>query len=173
MSFEKVTEYAMGMDADKWRRHANPWSVWSRLSTVPLIALACYSRGWIGWWALALVALVGIWLWLNVRIFAPIGEPVRWESRAIFGEAMWLDRKSRQLPKRELRRTIAPLVASILAALAAAWGVIALSPAWTVAGSTGVIAGQIWFLRTLAGLYDAVTGQMETPGIVPQKQGKH
>nr|WP_238997445.1 DUF6653 family protein [Mycolicibacterium sp. CBMA 361] len=31
-----------------WRRHANPWSVWTRFAAIPLMMLAIWSRVW-GW----------------------------------------------------------------------------------------------------------------------------
>ncbi len=31
---------AFALDDEGWRRHANPWSVWTRVATLPLIVLA-------------------------------------------------------------------------------------------------------------------------------------
>jgi Family of unknown function (DUF6653) len=42
-----------GLEGDKWMRHANPVSVWTRFAVLPLMALAVWSREWIGWWSLA------------------------------------------------------------------------------------------------------------------------
>lgn len=149
----------LGMTEQTWRRHANPWSVWTRLATVPFIVLAAYSWTWIGWWALAPGGAVALWLWLNVRLFPPVENPVRWESRAIFGEQIWLERRSRDLPQPELSRTRAPLVASFAAMALAAYGVIFLHPVAAAAGAAGVMTGQIWFLDRLARLYDAAGGR--------------
>jgi hypothetical protein len=38
-----------GLEGDKWMRHANPVSVWTRFAVLPLMALAVWSREWIGW----------------------------------------------------------------------------------------------------------------------------
>jgi hypothetical protein len=57
------TEGLMGMSDDVWSRHANPQSGWSRLSIPPLIALAVWSRDWIGWWSLLAIVLVCVWTW--------------------------------------------------------------------------------------------------------------
>lgn len=146
----------LGMKEQTWRRHANPWSVRTRLATVPFIVLAAYSWTWIGWWALAPGAAIALWLWLNVLVFPPVDEPVRWESRAIFGEKIWLASKARDLPQPELGRARAPLVASFAAVALAAYGIIFLQPVAAAAGAAGVIAGQIWFLDSLARLFDAV-----------------
>ena len=44
---------AFGMTDAAWRRHANPWSVWTRFLSLPLLAAAIWTRDWWGWWALA------------------------------------------------------------------------------------------------------------------------
>ena len=44
-----------------WQRHANPWSVWTRVPIGPLLVLAIYARLWIGWWCLLPVALLVLW----------------------------------------------------------------------------------------------------------------
>lgn len=85
---------AAGMSDEAWRRHANPWSVWTRFAAIPLMMLAIWSRVWIGWWALAPVGVVVLWLWWNPRAFAPVDEPVAWSSRGIYGERLWLQDRS-------------------------------------------------------------------------------
>ena len=37
-------------------RHANPWSVWTRFTCVSLMALAVWSRTWIGWYCVIPIA---------------------------------------------------------------------------------------------------------------------
>src|SRR6478672_2795060 len=51
-----------GLTGDKWMRHANPLSVWTRFAVVPLIALAIWSRAWIGWYSLIPIALALTWI---------------------------------------------------------------------------------------------------------------
>ena len=60
------------MTDDAWKRHANPWSVWTRFAAIPLMILAIWSRVWLGWWCLVPVAAVIVWLWLNPHVFAPV-----------------------------------------------------------------------------------------------------
>ena len=40
----------MRMDDATWRRHANPWSVWTCATVLPVIIFAVWSRVWIGRW---------------------------------------------------------------------------------------------------------------------------
>ena len=58
MTLEARIARAHGMDDDSWARHANPWSVWTRVPILPLLALAIWSRSWIGWWAVLPVLLL-------------------------------------------------------------------------------------------------------------------
>ena len=60
---------AFAMSDEVWARHANPWSVWTRFSILPLLVAAIWSRVWIGRWALLPTAAVVLWAWLNPRLF--------------------------------------------------------------------------------------------------------
>jgi hypothetical protein len=50
MSVTSKIAGAFGMTEDAWKRHANPWSVWTRFAAIPLMILAIWSRVWLGWW---------------------------------------------------------------------------------------------------------------------------
>ena len=77
----------MGMDDRAWQRHANPWSVWTRILTpLPLLALAVWSRVWLGWGALWPVALALGWIWLNPRLFPAPARLDGWAAAAVMGE---------------------------------------------------------------------------------------
>lgn len=76
----------MGMTPQVWARHSNPWSGWSRLTVLPLFALAVWSRIWLGWGALGPILLVLVWTWLNPRIFATPKRTDNWMSRGVLGE---------------------------------------------------------------------------------------
>lgn len=149
---------AMGMDADKWLRHANPWSVRTRLAAVPLFPLAVWARVWIGWpGAVAALLLVGLWLWLNVRLFAPASDDRRWETRAILGEKLWLDRRHRAIPRHHLRWILRLNVGSAVAILPMAYGALA-HEFWAAAfGACALVTGQLWALDRYAWLYADLT----------------
>ena len=50
------------MSDEAWKRHANPWSVWTRFAAIPLMILAIWSRLWLGWWCLVPITAVIVWL---------------------------------------------------------------------------------------------------------------
>src|SRR5262249_52330122 len=83
------------MSDQTWKRHANPWSVWTRFAAIPLMILAIWSRVWLGWWCLAPIGAVIAWLWLNPRIFAPVEKPTSWSAKGIYGEKLWLMKRER------------------------------------------------------------------------------
>jgi hypothetical protein len=116
------------MSDASWQRHANPWSVYTRLGTVPLLVLAVWSRVWIGWWSVAVLAGLAIWLALNVRVFAPVNRPRHWLSRGIYGERLWLEDRQR-LPACCRRRLSGLLIPALLATFATIWGSVTLSVA--------------------------------------------
>jgi hypothetical protein len=92
-------ERLMAMDDRVWRRHANPWSGWTRVAALPLLVLAIWSRVWIGWWALVAVWLVVVWTWLNPRLFPEPRTLDAWMSRGRAGRtgASWsIGRRSRR-----------------------------------------------------------------------------
>src|SRR5690349_18375174 len=77
--------------ADKaWRRHANPWSVYTRFAAIPVGIAAVWSKEWLGWWSAIPIALVILWLVINPLAFAPVDKPVHWISKGIYGERRWL-----------------------------------------------------------------------------------
>jgi len=162
MRLDRGIETAMGMDDDRWRRHANLWSVWTRLAAVAAAAIAIYARGAIGgWWTLGACALIVVWLWLNTRVFPPVEDDRRWESQAIFGEVLWLERADHDLPDHHLRWTRRIVTGSVIALVPMVYGLVVFDPWATAFGATGVIVGQLWFLDRLAWLYADATATGE------------
>jgi hypothetical protein len=50
------------MTDEVWRRHANPWSAYTRFAAMPFLIFSIWSRVWIGWWALIPLGVVIGWL---------------------------------------------------------------------------------------------------------------
>ncbi|MFI6603371.1 DUF6653 family protein [Nonomuraea sp. NPDC050536] len=152
MKFLDKYASAAGMTDEAWKRHANPWSVWTRFAAIPAMILAIWSRTWIGWWALAAVALVIVWLVVNPHAFRAIEHPGSWTARGIYGEKLWL--KDRSLVKGDHRKVQRLLVTVGSAGFVLlAYGLIALQVWPTVFGATLVILGQLWRIDRLGQLY--------------------
>ena len=104
---------AFRMTDDAWKRHANPWSVWTRFAAIPLMILAIWSRVWLGWWCLVPIAVVIVWLWLNPRVFAPVETPTSWAAKGIYGEKLWLKERDRVPPDHlKVLRLLVPIGAA-------------------------------------------------------------
>jgi hypothetical protein len=83
---------------ETWRRHANPWSVWTRYAAFPLLVVAVWSYHAIGWWALLPVAVMIGFLYINPWLFPPPRSTNNWASKAVLGERVWLNEGKRALP---------------------------------------------------------------------------
>ena len=81
-----------GLSGERWMRHANPVSVWTRFAALPLIALSIWSRDWIGWWCVVPLVLSNVWLMVNPLFFAPPRSTRNWASRGVLGERVWTER---------------------------------------------------------------------------------
>ena len=157
MTGRNRTTKAFGLTgADAWRRHANPWSVYTRIPIPLLLTAAIWSRTWIGWWSLLPVAAVAVWTMVNPRVFPPAQAITSWASRAVLGEEFWTARKEAPIPE---RHTVAPLVLSAISAAGVpfwVWGLIVLDPWITAFGVAVQMLGKLWFLDRMALLYDEV-----------------
>ena len=158
MRIDRLTETAFGMDEATWRRHANPLSVWTRFTALPLLVLTLWSRDWIGWWSVLPVGLALAWIWVNPRLFAEPARTDGWASRAVMGERIWLDRDRIALPPpilKSVRRTMAPMMLGMAILIL---GVAMLEPWTTVLGAVLIYAGKIRFLVLMVRLWDEAGG---------------
>jgi hypothetical protein len=151
-----------GMSDEAWKRHANPWSVWTRFAAIPLGILAIWSRVWIGWWALVPVAVVALWLWWNPHAFAPIDKPTAWSSKGIFGERLWLQDRSAMPTGFAVVQRIW-IVGALMGAALLVWGLVALAIWPTVLGAALIVYGQLWRIDRLGIFYDRVTTPRSAP----------
>jgi len=152
-SFADLVAKAFGMTEDAWRRHANPWSVWTRFAAIPALILAVWSRDWIGWWALIPFAAVVLWLFLNPLVFAPVKEPEGWAAKGIFGEKLWLQKGEALAPIDRL--VLRLLVFAGLAGFALiAWGLMQLAVWPVITGTIVLVMAQLWRIDRFGLLYD-------------------
>lgn len=154
MDYGKAVEKMMMMDAASWERHANPWSVWTRVPILPLLSLAVYGRMWWGWWSAAFVAVLAIWAWLNPRVFPKPVNVDNWASKGVFGERIWLNRRNKPIPPHHAR------MAHVLSAAAASgipvliYGLIFLDAWATLAGVIIAAGAKLWFVDRMVWLFE-------------------
>jgi len=143
-----------GLSGDKWMRHANAWSVWTRFSVLSLIVLAIWSRYWIGWYCLIPVALATTWMMINPLLFRQPRSTRNWASRSVLGERIWTDRRNVELPAQF--RSPVPEVANALAGIGLVvltYGLVTFDVVPTVAGILITNLGKLWYLDRMVLLF--------------------
>jgi Family of unknown function (DUF6653) len=145
MGLGSFAEKMMAMDDATWARHANPISGWSRVTILPLLALAVWARIWIGWWSLAAVAVLIGWTWLNPRLFSAPASTDNWMSRVVLGERVWLAAKTAPIPAHHARVTRILNIAASLGALILAIGLWRLDFGLVLAGLIAAMGAKLWF----------------------------
>lgn len=136
-----------------WKRHANPWSVWTRFLAIPLMILAILSRDWIGIWCIVPIVLVVAWLALNTFIFNPIEDPQTWVSKGIYGEQYWIQKKvAIPLIQKIINRYL--IAMGILGMLLCGYGLYELQICQTIFGASLIVVAQLWRIDRFSILYD-------------------
>jgi len=154
VTLEERIAGAFRMTDATWERHADPWSVWTRFTSGPLIVLAFWSRAWLGRWSAAPVALSLLWNWLNPRAFGRPASTDNWASRAVLGERVWMNRKVVPVPE---HHRVLPNVLSAVSAVGGVfviWGLVRLKGWPTLFGAALVYLGKVWFLDRMVWLYE-------------------
>lgn len=144
------------MDEDTWKRHANPWSVWSRATVLPALILAAWSRVWIGWWALVPGVLALLWMWANPRVFGRPDSLDNWASKAVLGERVWIHRDEKSVPKHHRRVPHLLNTMNGVATLFTIWGVVTLQGWPMLFGVVLMYVAKFWYLDRMVWLYEDV-----------------
>ena len=160
-----AAERGMGMSSDVWERHANPWSVWTRFTCLPLLVLAIWSRVWLGWWSLAPIALACLWIWLNPRVFPPPKSTDNWASKGVMGERVFLNRGNVPVPDHHRRWAIALGALSTTGLPPLVWGLWSLDATMTLLGLVLLVLPKVWFVDRMVWLFE------DTRTINPEYQG--
>jgi hypothetical protein len=148
-----TAERLMGMDDRVWLRHANPWSVWTRILTpLPLLALAIWSRVWLGWGAWGPVALALVWIWVNPRLFGVPAALDTWSAHAVLGERVWLRHRPRVATHHGPVVRLLTL-ASAAGVLPFVWGLWALDPWATAFGILLITGAKTWFIDRMVWIW--------------------
>ena len=154
-TLERNVAEVFGLTGDRWMRHANPISVWTRFSVVSLFAISIWSRDWIGWWCLIPLAGSALWMVINPLLFAVPTSTRNWASKAVFGERIWVDRTSRDIPAQFRSRV--PNLANAFSCIGVpmlAGGLVVLDVWLVVAGIVIIHGGKLWYLDRMVLLFE-------------------
>ncbi|CTQ51454.1 DUF6653 family protein [Jannaschia donghaensis] len=109
-----ISERLMSMNRATWARHANPWSVYSRIVGGSFVFAALWSPFWIGYWGIPAILLAALWVRLNPRMFPAPTHTDGWATQAVLGERAFLNRAQVPIPR---HHAVAAYVTSALAGL--------------------------------------------------------
>ncbi|WP_211276943.1 DUF6653 family protein [Tamilnaduibacter salinus] len=143
----------MAMDEASWKRHANPWSVYTRFAVIPIISLALWSRTWIGEYFWVAVALALFWTWLNPRLFPEPQDKKNWASMVTFGERIYLDQKGVEIPAHHVRICRVLQVLSAIGLPVLVYGIYVLDVWITILGTFWVMVFKAWFADRMVWLF--------------------
>jgi hypothetical protein len=157
---ERRVAKLFGLKGETWMRHANPLSVWTRFAVLPLLAISIWSRDWIGWWSLVPLALSLIFMVVNPLLFPKPRSTRNWTSKAVFGERVWADRNTVELPE-QFRTSRVPAVTQaiqVIGVAVLAWGLVELDLLATVAGIVIIETAKTWYLDRMVLLFEDMKG---------------
>ena len=144
------------MDDKARRRHANPASVYSRFSMIPLLTLAFWSRVWLSWWSLLPVAIVLLWLWLNPRIFPEPQSTDSWASKVVLGEWVWMKWKKIPVLKHHIYMPNILSTVSAIGTIPFIWGLVVLHIWFVIIGGLITFISKLWFADRMVWLYEDI-----------------
>lgn len=170
MPYDKIASKLMSMSDEVWRRHANPWSGWTRILTFPLWFLAFWSWTWIGWWCLAPIIVLSAWTWLNPRIFKPFSDDRQWITRAVLGEQLFIHRKNDPISKHHVRAAHWLTLFSGISAVGAIVGFITKEFYLALGGWILCVTFKLWFCDRMAWIYENMSVKLADPNKVEKKK---
>jgi len=154
MNIESVFAEVFGLDDERWLRHANPVSVYSRYTVLPFITISVWSRVWIGRYFLVPLALSVVWTFLNPRLFSKPESMESWASKSVLGERIWKDRSSYGVPRREIVRVRILNLIQVLGLPPLVWGLYTLDFWMTMTGFVLLTLAKSWFLDRMVWLFE-------------------
>ena len=129
------------MKEQTWKRHSNPWSVWTRVLTNPLVYIPVWNRSW------RQAILVGAWFLLNPRLFPPPHNNSSWATRSVLGEQIWTSKPRADLP-------MALNMFSALLFLVALYSAYARQLRRLLSFGGLALIFKLWFLERMVTYYD-------------------
>ena len=154
MDILKLAEKVMSMDDATWARHANPWSVYTRFTCLPLIVLAIWSRVWLGWWCLVPLALAIFWTWFNPRAFGKPASLDNWASKGVMGERIYLARKENPVAAHHKQMATALAWISGGGLIILIYGLVILDFWAVISGLLATVLPKVWFVDRMVWIYE-------------------
>jgi len=150
----QLMEKMMSMSDEVWARHANPLSVYTRFTVLPLLSLSIYSSNWFGLYCLIPVSLSLFWAWYNPRAFAPPQYTNNWASKGTFGERIYLRKAQVAIPSHHLVMARWLIFLSAVGTLLFVVSLAMNDPLLIVCANLTVVLPKAWFVDRMVWLYE-------------------
>ena len=154
MTVERKISKLFNLTDENWMKHANPWSVWTRYSVLPIIVIAFWSRIWIGWWYLVPAIISLAWMFFNPIFFKKPKSTKNWASKSVLGERVYLNRDKIDIP--EHHKLLPKIVNSIssIGMILTIWAIVKLAIWPAILGIALAYLGKSWYLDRMVWLYE-------------------
>ncbi len=162
MTLERKIAKAFRLTDNNWMRHANPWSVWTRYTVLPLIVFAFWTRVWIGWWCLLPGTVSLLWMFVNPIFFNKPRSTKNWASKSVLGERVFLNRDNIELP--DIHKTPLYMILNSISSIGviiAIWSIIYYSVWGAITGVALTYIGKSWYLDRMVWLYETMKSKNE------------
>lgn len=159
----------MRLDDTTWLRHANPWSVWTRVLGLLILIISIWSRIWIGYYSLIPTVLSIIWIWINPRFFSPPINYLNWATQSVLGERAFLAIPPSELPS---HHRLLPKILNLISAVGAiliAISLYELNINHLLTGTIVQLGSKLWYLDRMVWLYTDVKSNPKY--LIPNEQG--
>jgi len=163
MTVERKIAAVFNLTNENWMRHANPWSVWTRYSVLPILIVSFWSRLWIGWWFFFPVLVALIWMFINPIVYRKPISTKNWASKAVFGERIFLNRDTIKIPK--IHQTPLLKILNIISSIGfgiTIWAIINYSLMGACCGTILTYLGKSWYLDRMVWLYEDMKNKNAT-----------
>ncbi len=153
-TIESIIANKFKLDDKTWMRHANPWSVYTRTSALPLLVIAIWSRIWFGWWSIVLILIAIVWIWFNPRIFPEVKYTDNWASRGVFGERVWLNRNKIPIPEHHRKMPNILNFVQGIGIIFLIWGLWYFEIWPTLIGLILTVGFKLWYVDRMVCIYE-------------------
>jgi hypothetical protein len=160
MTIENTLARLFGLEGDDWLRHANPTSVYTRFTVLPLIVVSAWSRVWIGVYFLVPLGLTLLWTFLNPRLFPEPDSLDNWASKGVLGERIWKDRAEHDISQAWARGVNALNALNAVGTVPFLVGLYQLNVWMTATGLVITFLAKLWFFDRMVWLFED-TGDLE------------
>ncbi len=154
MTLERKLAALFHLDGKGWDRHANPWSVWTRYSVLPLFILAGLLREWSVWLSILAMVMAVVWMFLNPILFPKPVSLKSWATQSVLGEQIYLNRDKEPLPEHhQLPLFVILHLTSTFGLILAVWGVYQYDIQLCILSTLITYLAKSWFLDRMVWLY--------------------